>query len=154
MFIKKYVITHYSQPSGHGTQQEHTAVSAGLCHIGEVTLSRRVENALQSPPMSIPIRYSPRGFFETGGLAAVEREAAQDAITGEREHWLLRLEQWPATAPEDDLMLLIRLESEIRRLRRKLRLPPPAPSPTTVEHRRHQTHERVRRYRQRQRAAQ
>src|SRR5258708_1181685 len=27
---KRFLITHYSQPSRHGTKQEHTAVSAGL----------------------------------------------------------------------------------------------------------------------------
>jgi hypothetical protein len=26
----RFLITHYPQPSGHGTKQEHTAVSAGL----------------------------------------------------------------------------------------------------------------------------
>src|SRR6202040_1076528 len=28
--VKIYLITHYPQPSKHGTKQEHTAVSAGL----------------------------------------------------------------------------------------------------------------------------
>jgi hypothetical protein len=104
--------------------------------------------------MDFLARYS-RGFFESGGMSAIEREAAQEAVKREREHWLPVLEAWLADAPRDgamDVILCVVLDGEIRRLRRMLGLPP-RPSPEAIERRRQQTRERVRRYRQRQLAA-
>jgi hypothetical protein len=91
-------------------------------------------------------------FFNAGGMGSVEREAAERAITKERLSWLPILEAWAAAldADKDDLFAIIYLDSEIRRLRRTLGLPPSV-SPNAVERRRQQTRERVRRYRERQR---
>ena len=102
--------------------------------------------------MDLLARYSPRGFIESGGMSAIEREAAQEAVKREREHWLPILEAWLADALRDgatELLLCVVLDDEIRRLRRTLGLPPQS-SPEAIERRRQQTRERVRRYRQRQ----
>jgi len=71
-------------------------------------------------------RYSPDGFLRAGGMAAIEQEAADQAIRDEREAWLPILERWlkeAVTNNEHPLMCAI-LESQIRRLRRLLHLPP------------------------------
>ena len=95
-------------------------------------------------------RYSPDGFLRAGGMAAIEQEAADQAIRDEREAWLPILERWlkeAMTNNEHPLMCAI-LESQIRRLRRLLHLPPYRGT-AAIERRRELTRERVRRYRQR-----
>jgi hypothetical protein len=91
-------------------------------------------------------------FFNNGGMAAVERAAACRAIADERASWLPILEAWAAAlGDDDDVLMVIWLDGEIRRARRLLHLPP-VPSPQAVEQRREKTRERVRRYRQRLKA--
>ena len=94
-------------------------------------------------------------LLSTGGIAAREHAAAERAIAEERRSWLPMLESWAAALkPEDDLQTRVWLDAEIRRLRRALRMPPPLPSTDALERRRQQTRERVRRHRQRRKAAQ
>jgi hypothetical protein len=83
-------------------------------------------------------------FFDVG-MAGLERRAAEEAIKREREGWLPMLEKFAA---HDDLDWRHRVlvESEVRRLRRLLGIKP------TLDERRAQTRERVRRYRERQRS--
>jgi hypothetical protein len=92
-------------------------------------------------------------FMATGGLPAREQAAARTAtvraVAEEQRLWLPMLEAW-VEATKDDLLLHVMLIAEVRRVRRALRLPAWCPS-ETADHRRQQTRERVRRYRQRRR---
>jgi hypothetical protein len=91
----------------------------------------------------------------TGGIEAREQAAAARAIADEQRSWLPMIEAWAANlGAEDDLGTQVWLAAEIRRLRRALGMPPPAPSAQAIEHRRQQIRERVRRFRERQQAAQ
>jgi hypothetical protein len=46
------------------------------------------------------------GFFNAGGMASVEREAAERAITEERQSWLPILEAWAAALNGTDNLLM------------------------------------------------
>ena len=85
------------------------------------------------------------------GMWVIERQAAQQAIERERRYYLPILEAW---AKENDRKLAPderrRLNQEIQRLRRCLKMPPPDPSPEAIDRQRQLTRDRVRRYRQRQ----
>jgi hypothetical protein len=118
----------------------------------DVTLCAAHRRALQCAMSFILERYSPHGFIQTGGMMAVEQEAAAEAIRDARESWLPTLESFVAEHVEEgDLITRFILDEEIRRLRRLLGQPAPQ-SPEDLDRRRQQTRERVRRYRERQRA--
>jgi predicted RNA polymerase sigma factor len=75
-------------------------------------------------------------------------KAADEAIREERRSWLPQLEKWLAEADPDDpyhSFLSAGLRSEIKRLRKALKIRP------TLDERREQSRERVRRFRKRQR---
>jgi hypothetical protein len=103
------------------------------------------------PPQRLPgITFDK--FFEQGGVEGFARAAALRAIAEERATWLPDVEAWLATlGDDDDLMVRVYLDAEIRRVRKLLHLPP-IRSPEAVERHRQQTRERVRRYRQRLKA--
>lgn len=72
--------------------------------------------------------------------------AADDAVREERLYWLPRLESWLAEADPSDpfySFLSAGLRSEIKRLRKALKIRP------TLDERREQSRERVRRFRKR-----
>jgi hypothetical protein len=73
-------------------------------------------------------------------------KAADDAVREERVYWLPRLESWLAEADPNDpfySFLSAGLRSEIKRLRKALKIRP------TLDERREQSRERVRRFRKR-----
>jgi hypothetical protein len=83
---------------------------------------------------------------------ALEHQAARQAVDQARRRWLPILE---AYADEHGRNLgpdtRRRLNREIGRLRKCLKMPPLAPSAEAIDRRRRKTRERVRRYRQRAR---
>jgi len=90
-------------------------------------------------------------LIRAGGVETFARRAAERAAAEERASWLPMLEAWAAQlTAEDDLFLHGYLATEIRRLRRLLRLPP-IRSPEAIERRRRLTRERVQRHRARTR---
>lgn len=90
-------------------------------------------------------------FLTSGGMTAREREAALPVILEEREFWLPILEGWLEDARADGNLLLAGIIfKQIKRARRGLNLPPRLTP--DIKRRREQTRERVRRYRERQKA--
>lgn len=83
-------------------------------------------------------------LIERGGVARLEREAADRAILEERQFWLQILEAWldHYDGKEVDLMVPAYLTGEIKRLRRLTGIP------ASPERRRAQIRNRVRRWRQ------
>jgi hypothetical protein len=103
--------------------------------------------------MTSNLNWTPGDLLRAGGVEALARQAAEQARTEVRQHWLVIIERWAADpALADDLLLSLVLANEARRLRKALGLPPPALSPEALERRRERTRERVRRHRQRRRA--
>jgi hypothetical protein len=83
--------------------------------------------------------------FLAEGMAAQERDAVTKALARARRDWLKRLARCRADLPDHDARLA-RLDAEISRLRRLLKL---GPSSQALLRRRQQTRERVRRWRAR-----
>ena len=87
-------------------------------------------------------------YWKLGGIRGAERRAAAKAIREEQEFRLQMLEEWYEWYRKSgDVLTCARLNYDIAYLRRRLKIPNPQ---TTVEARRAQTRERVRRYRERQ----
>jgi hypothetical protein len=84
-------------------------------------------------------------LVHAGGPEALARAAAKRAAQAERRFWLEQLERLP---PEPDNMLLF---CYVHELRRKLGIPAPK-TPKDMDLIRRQTRDRVRRFRERQRA--
>jgi hypothetical protein len=82
------------------------------------------------------------------GMRAWEEIVAARAIEHERNAWLKILEDRLARLGDEADISTVRLEFEIRRLRRLLGRRRP-PTPAQLERRREKTRERVRRYRER-----
>ena len=75
------------------------ALSALACNAFAGIREKSYSNANRPAPESVTITlsidvYSPIGFLKFGMMAAIEREAARDAIKAEREAWLPILERW------------------------------------------------------------
>jgi hypothetical protein len=87
-------------------------------------------------------------LITAGGVPALERQAATQAIEETRRFWLPVLETL-AAGPDHNALVRMYLAGEVRRLRRALKLPPPPPSETDREWQRRQTRDRVRRHRAR-----
>ena len=89
-----------------------------------------------------------RVFLTQGGMRTIEyaigAKAADEAIEFEREAWLPRLERWIRIYDDDDPIRHF-LEKEIKRLQRCLGIRKPL---LTLEERRAQVRERVRKHRQ------
>jgi hypothetical protein len=102
------------------------------------------------PPVS---DHDPVAFIKSGGLEYAERiaaskaaaEAAREAVRWERKRWLPLLEDWLAVEPKGFVRGI--LAAEVKRLRRRLGI---KPSAAIV---REQTRDRVRRFRERQKAS-
>lgn len=88
-------------------------------------------------------------YCKLGGIRGLERRAAAKAIREEREFRLQMLEEWYEWYRKSgDALTCVRLNYDIAYLRRCLKIPNTQP----IEERRAQTRERVRRYRERQKA--
>jgi hypothetical protein len=98
--------------------------------------------AVAGPPMSVA------ELIRCGGVSRLEREAANQVIARERRFWLQMLEAWlDQCNGEEEVYVAAYLTGEIRRLRRLTGIPP------SLERRRAQVRNRVRRWRQKRRGS-
>jgi hypothetical protein len=94
-------------------------------------------------PAVVGLPMSVGELIRCGGVSRFERQAADQAIAQERRFWLPVLEAWLDQCSEDDWYETAYLTGEIRRLRRLTGIP------ASLERRRAQGRERVRRWRAR-----